>query len=32
MGYQKTAKDLAWEKERQKLKGEITNWEACGRQ
>lgn len=26
MAYQKTAKDLAWDKERQKLKGEIAQW------
>ena len=26
MGYQKTAKDLAWDRERQKLKSEITQW------
>ena len=29
MGYQKTAKDLAWDKERQKLKVEITNWKRA---
>lgn len=26
MTYQKTAKDLAWDKERQKLKSEINDW------
>jgi hypothetical protein len=26
MAYQKTAKDLAWDKERQKLKTEIHKW------
>ena len=26
MAYQKTAKDLAWDKERQKLKSEIAQW------
>lgn len=26
MGYQKTAKDLAWDRERQKLKSEIAQW------
>ena len=31
MPYQKTAKDKAWDKERQKLKSEINNWIAkCG--
>jgi uncharacterized protein (DUF3084 family) len=31
MPYQKTAKDKAWDKERQKLKSEISNWIAkCG--
>lgn len=31
MPYQKTAKDRAWDKERQKLKSEISNWIAkCG--
>ena len=27
MPYQKTAKDLAWDKERQKLKKEVTDWQ-----
>ena len=26
MAYQKTAKDLAWDSERQRLKGEIMDW------
>ena len=31
MPYQKTAKDKAWDKERQKLKSEISDWIAkCG--
>lgn len=31
MPYQKTAKDLAWDKERQKLKFEINSWIVkCG--
>ena len=31
MPYQKTAKDMAWDKERQKLKSEINDWTAkCG--
>ena len=31
MAYQKTAKDIAWDKERQKLKSEISKWIAkCG--
>ena len=31
MAYQKTAKDKAWDRERQKLKSEISNWIAkCG--
>lgn len=31
MAYQKTAKDIAWDKERQKLKSEINDWIAkCG--
>lgn len=31
MPYQKTAKDKAWDKERQKLKSEINDWIAkCG--
>lgn len=31
MPYQKTAKDKAWDKERQKLKSEINGWIAqCG--
>jgi hypothetical protein len=32
MGYQKTAKDLAWDRERIKLKSEISNWERAFRQ
>lgn len=27
MAYQKTAKDKAWDKERQKLKSEISHWQ-----
>lgn len=27
MGYQKTAKDLAWDRERAKLKSEIAQWQ-----
>ena len=27
MAYQKTAKDLAWDKERQKLKKEVADWQ-----
>jgi glutamate formiminotransferase len=27
MAYQKTAKDLAWDKERQKLKKEAVDWQ-----
>jgi cell division protein FtsB len=27
MGYQKTAKDLAWDRERTKLKSEIALWQ-----
>lgn len=31
MAYQKTAKDMAWDRERQKLKSEISKWIAkCG--
>ena len=31
MAYQKTAKDIAWDRERQKLKSEINDWIAkCG--
>ena len=31
MAYQKTAKDIAWNRERQKLKSEISKWIAkCG--
>ena len=31
MAYQKTAKDIAWDRERQKLKSEISKWIAkCG--
>ena len=31
MAYQKTAKDLAWDKERTKLKSEISDWiRKCG--
>ena len=31
MPYQKTAKDKAWDKERQKLKSEINDWIVkCG--
>ena len=26
MGYQKTAKDLAWDRERTKLQSEVHNW------
>lgn len=30
MAYQKTAKDLAWDRERTKLQGEIQKWQkAC---
>ena len=32
MGYQKTAKDLAWDRERTKLKSEISNWERAFKQ
>lgn len=32
MGYQKTAKDLAWDRERIKLKSEISNWERAFKQ
>ena len=32
MGYQKTAKDLAWDRERTRLKSEISNWERAFRQ
>lgn len=31
MAYQKTAKDKAWDKERTKMKSEISNWiSKCG--
>ena len=31
MAYQKTAKDLAWDRERTKLKSEISGWiHKCG--
>ena len=31
MAYQKTAKDLAWDRERTKLKSEISDWvHRCG--
>lgn len=31
MAYQKTAKDKAWDKERTKMKSEISNWiSRCG--
>lgn len=31
MAYQKTAKDLAWDRERTKLKSEISDWvHKCG--
>lgn len=31
MAYQKTAKDMAWDRERQKLKSEISKWiTKCG--
>lgn len=31
MSYQKTAKDKAWDKERTKMKSEISNWiSKCG--
>ena len=31
MAYQKTAKDIVWDRERQKLKSEISKWIAkCG--
>ena len=31
MSYQKTAKDKAWEKERTKMRSEISNWiSKCG--
>ena len=31
MSYQKTAKDKAWDKERTKMKSEISNWiSRCG--
>ena len=32
MAYQKTAKDLAWDRERTKLKSEISNWERAFKQ
>ena len=32
MAYQKTAKDLAWDRERIKLKSEISDWERAFRQ